>query len=246
MLVPPTVPTERDRRSRPLVVCNRAPYEPAANGGFKRGSGGVVTALTSLAKRLDANWVACLRTSAERGSVERDGSEFVARTPGGLIHYAVPTAEERRLHYSVISNPVLWYTQHYLWDLSREPMFNGDVRGAWRNGYVAVNRRMANAAARVAEGNPSPTVLIHDYQLYLVPQMLRQLMPAARLQHFTHIPWPMPTLSSGSTERTRRRTSCGASSPTRRCSPIIRSCTAASSSGPSCSLRGRRYAATAA
>jgi trehalose 6-phosphate synthase len=97
------------------------------------------------------------------------------------------------MHYSVIANPVLWYTQHYLWDLAREPRFNGDVRRAWRRGYTAVNRKMAEVAADLCRHDGGrPLVFVHDYQLYLVPRLLRALAPQVLIEHFTHIPWPTP------------------------------------------------------
>jgi trehalose 6-phosphate synthase len=112
---------------------------------------------------------------------------------GSTLYYAVPTEDEQRMHYSQIANPVLWYTQHYLWDLARDPRFNGELRRAWRQGYVAVNRKMANVVASLIRRDSSPPwILSHDYQLYLFPSLLRQLSPQAVVHHFTHIPWPTP------------------------------------------------------
>lgn len=169
-------------RRRPVIVSNRAPFEPGPDGRLKRGAGGVVTALLPLARRLGADWVANGPPGAE---IAETGYE------AGVIRYAKPDPEEFRKHYGVISNPILWNTQHYLWDLAREPRFNGDIREAWRNGYVKVNRQMAEVAAGLAGSRGSrPLFLVQDYQLYLVPGYIRSLLPGARIQHFTHIPWP--------------------------------------------------------
>src|SRR5438067_2085396 len=151
---------------RPVIVANRAPYERSAGGRMRRGSGGLVTALLPLARRLRADWVACARTSAERSTATAALGSGNAGYEGGLIRYATPSEDELRMHYSVISNPILWYTQHYLWDLAREPRFNGDIRFAWRKGYVQVNRKLARVAAEVARSRDSrPLILSHDYEL---------------------------------------------------------------------------------
>jgi trehalose 6-phosphate synthase len=160
---------------------------------MRRGAGGVVTALTALAERLGAEWVACARTPAEREAAIKARNRLVLPRSRASVHYAIPSEDAQRMHYSQISNPVLWYTQHYLWDLGREPRFTGELRRAWRQGYVSVNKKMAKtAAALVHRGDGVPWILSHDYQLYLFPAMFRELVGHAILQHFTHIPWPTP------------------------------------------------------
>ena len=59
------------------------------------------------------------------------------------LHYATPTPEQYEQYYSVIANPLLWFIQHYLWDLAREPIINGRIHRAWANGYVEVNKQVA-------------------------------------------------------------------------------------------------------
>jgi trehalose 6-phosphate synthase len=178
---------------RPVIVCNRAPYEPTREGASRRGAGGVVTALISLAEVLNADWVACARTPTERTLANREERGFKVGANERRVHYASPTADAYRLHYSVIANPLLWFTQHYLWDLAREPRITTETHRAWDQGYVRVNQEMAATAVHVAAGNGSkPLVLSHDYQLYLVPQLVREALPKATIQHFVHIPWPTP------------------------------------------------------
>jgi trehalose 6-phosphate synthase len=87
---------------------------------------------------------------------------------------------------------MLWFVQHYLWDLGYEPMVDDRLYNAW-NGYVEVNRQVAEVACRVARASSGPPlILTQDYQLYLVPRHLREQLPGATLQHFIHIPWPAP------------------------------------------------------
>ena len=109
------------------------------------------------------------------------------------LHYVTPTPEQYEMYYSVISNPVLWFVQHYLWDLANQPVINGRIHEAWKNGYVEVNRQIARKVVEVARGLPDrPLVMVHDYQLYLVPKLVRDQLQGAIIQHFVHIPWPTP------------------------------------------------------
>ena len=176
----------------PIIVGNRAPYEPGPDGSFRRGQGGLVTALLTVAEATGAPWVAVARTDAERALAARGGDGAQA-SRNISIHYATPTDRQYHDYYSVIANPLLWFIQHYLWDLTHEPVIDDEVREAWEGGYVEVNRQVAAVVSRVARRVPRPPlVLTQDYQLYLAPRMVRQMVPRAVLQQFVHIPWPTP------------------------------------------------------
>ena len=146
----------------PILVCNRAPREPNPEGGFKRGAGGVITALLTLAEATEADWVACARTDDERKLAVDGAAVAVPLTvpllnSTGRLHYAVPTKEQYDMYYGVFANPVLWFIQHYLWDLGNEPVIDDRIHQAWEDGYVEVNRQMAAktiAVARAASGRP--------------------------------------------------------------------------------------------
>ena len=178
-----------------ILVSNRGPQDPRDDGSFRRGAGGVVTGLLTLAEAVDATWVACARTDAERRLAERSPEGLTVRLAGGKgkLHYAIPSPEQYELYYSVIANPVLWFIQHYLWDLGNEPVIDERIHRAWAEGYVQVNLQMAEKVIELAHaaGLP-PLVLVHDYQLYLVPRIVRDALPNAIVQHFIHVPWPTP------------------------------------------------------
>src|SRR2546423_6568773 len=178
-----------------VVVSNRAPHEPRPEGGFASGGGGVVTALLTLAEVTNADWVALARTEAERKMVQEQGTTIVAplgRTTTKL-HYVTPTLEQYDAYYSVISNPVLWFIQHYLWHLAQEPVIDSRVHSAWSDGYLEVNRQVARRVIEIGHQLPErPLVMIHDYQLYLLGKQIRRELPGAIITHFVHIPWPTP------------------------------------------------------
>jgi trehalose 6-phosphate synthase len=181
-----------------IIVSNRGPlqYERDENGErtFRRGGGGLVTALSGLVKHRDALWIASAMTeediavSNERGGVieqELDGIEYRVCLVG-----SDPTAYDR--FYNVIANPILWFIQHYLWDLSNAPDIRQEELDAWDYGYQAVNHDIAEAVLERVEGQESPLVMLHDYHLYTAPRMIRGERPDVFLHHFVHIPWSQP------------------------------------------------------
>jgi trehalose 6-phosphate synthase len=177
----------------PILVSNRGPHDPRDEGGFRRGAGGVVTALLTLAEATEAQWVACTRTDAERrlAAASPQGMPIPRARSAGRLYYATPTREQYEMYYSVIANPLLWFLQHYLWDLGNEPVIDDRIHQSWTDGYVEVNRQMAEKVIELGRaGMGPPLVLVHDYQLYLVPRLVRQAIPDALIQHFIHVPWP--------------------------------------------------------
>jgi trehalose 6-phosphate synthase len=179
----------------PIVASNRAPFEPGPRGTMRRGSGGLVSALLTVAEATSAAWVACARTPAERDRAAAGTVAIVPGSEGGTIqvHYANPNPDAYRRYYSVIANPLLWFLHHYLWGLVDEPVIDDGIWAAWDRGYVTVNQLMAERVVEVArKASRPPLVMTQDYQLYLAPRSIRRMVPQATLQQFIHIPWPTP------------------------------------------------------
>lgn len=89
--------------------------------------------------------------------------------------------------YNTVSNRLLWFLHHYLWDLPSAPGLGVEAREAW-DSYRTVNRAFAEALASEASDSPAEA-LVQDYHLSLVPAELRDLAPAARTAHFHHVPF---------------------------------------------------------
>ncbi|MEA2156105.1 MAG: trehalose 6-phosphate synthase [Solirubrobacteraceae bacterium] len=182
--------------SAPLVlVSNRGPVTFDVDGSFTRGTGGLVTALTGLASHRDAVWIASAMTEGDvRRSRERDGKAFRVDTPGGEFHVRLvvsdPEAYDR--FYNVMANPMLWFIQHYLWDLSNAPDIRENEVEAFEEGYKVVNGDLAAAVLEQIEGEHEPIVMVHDYHLYTLPAIVREARPDVFLHHFIHIPWTQP------------------------------------------------------
>jgi trehalose 6-phosphate synthase len=94
--------------------------------------------------------------------------------------------------YNVIANPILWFIQHYLWDLSNAPDIRQEEADAWDHGYKVVNADIARAVLQAIDGDDAPLVMLHDYHLYTCPALIREARPDVQLHHFVHIPWSQP------------------------------------------------------
>lgn len=186
-----------------IVASNRGPvtFTLESDGSFssRKGSGGVVTAVSSIARDRQPIWVAAAMTDGDRARAKmaRDRGESLISPPGPRpdfkVQFVVPAPETYHKYYNVISNPLLWFLQHYLWDTPRSPDITHDVWDAWRTGYVAVNQLFADTIVEAASTVENrPVIMLQDYHLYLVAGMIRPRLPDAILQLFVHIPWPDP------------------------------------------------------
>ena len=166
-----------------VVVANRLPIDmvrlPDGTTEFKQSPGGLVTALEPLLRRRRGAWIGWPGIPEEADDpnasdepIEQDGMTLV---PVRL------SAQDVAEYYEGFSNATLWPLYH---DVIVKPIYHRQ----WWDRYVEVNRRFAEAAARTAaEG---ATVWIQDYQLQLVPKMLRMLRPDLTIGFFLHIPFP--------------------------------------------------------
>ncbi|UYM06805.1 alpha,alpha-trehalose-phosphate synthase (UDP-forming) [Solicola gregarius] len=160
-----------------VVVANRLPVDrvtlPGGRTAWRTSPGGLVSALKPVLQRNEGAWIGWHGAPAEElEPFVDDGLELV---PVPLTHSEV---EE---YYEGFSNGTLWPLYH---DVVAPPEFHRE----WWEAYVRVNRRFAQRAADVAERGG--VVWVQDYQLQLVPAMLREMRPDLRIGFFLHIPFP--------------------------------------------------------
>ncbi len=185
-------------KQRLILASNRGPLEYHLQGDgvpvARRGSGGVVTALSGLTNYVDFTWIASAMGEGDRRVAEAHPGEAVRSSlPGQRVAVRYVSTPRRVYHkyYNIICNPLLWFLQHYMWSTPYTPNVDNMVHDAWQNGYVQVNREFAEAIVDEArQTTMSPLIMVHDYHLYLVPGMVRQQLPNARIHHFLHVPWP--------------------------------------------------------
>lgn len=170
--------------SRRLVVAaNRAPYRPLAgrNGErqWERPAGGLTAALDPVMRRTGGVWVAA-----------QPGEEIVRDVPPEEPSYTVHTLGIDPIHYA---RYYLGYANSGLWPLAHHMIERARFNPEDFRSYRRVNDRFARAI--VAAAKPDDIVWVHDYQLALVPGLLRRMGSALPVAVFWHIPWPaLPVL----------------------------------------------------
>jgi trehalose 6-phosphate synthase len=168
------------RRAELVVVANRLPVDRVVDDdgsvSWRKSPGGLVTAIEPVMRENDGAWIGW------SGGTDDDGTDVEPFVDDGLALVPVPmSAQEVEEFYEGFSNSTLWPLYH---DVVAKPEFHRE----WWDSYVRVNRRFAEKAAEMAADGA--TVWVHDYQMQLVPAMLREMRPDLRIGFFLHIPFP--------------------------------------------------------
>jgi len=181
----------RDRLEdgRLFVVSNREPYTHTRRGKLlevKVPPSGLVTALEPVLRACGGTWVAHGSGDADLETVDRHDRLAV---PPDDPHYTLRriwlTKEEEAGYYYGFANEGLWPLCHIA---HTRPIFRADD---WKH-YQEVNRKFADALLEEMESVTHPAVLVQDYHFALLPRMIKQSRPDARVAIFWHIPWPNP------------------------------------------------------
>ncbi|MBV0894605.1 trehalose-6-phosphate synthase [Microbacterium sp. NC79] len=160
-----------------MIVANRLPVDRVVDADgevhWHTSPGGLVTALEPVIRAAKGAWVGWPGAAdIELEQFEVDGMTLIPMTL---------SASDVALYYEGFSNDTIWPLYH---DVIAPPRY----RRVWWEAYERVNRRFAEAAA--AATAPGGTIWVHDYQLQLVPRMVRNLRPDVTIGYFHHIPFP--------------------------------------------------------
>ncbi len=165
------------RRYDLVIAANRLPVDrvtaPDGSVSWGRSPGGLVTAMDSVMRDRGGAWVGW------DGEAGRATAPFTHESM--YLHPVSLSTDEIEQYYEGFSNDTLWPIYH---DVIVQPSFHRD----WWRAYVTVNQRFADAVAEVADHGA--TVWVQDYQLQLVPKMVREQRPDLRIGWFNHIPFP--------------------------------------------------------
>lgn len=172
-----------------VVVSNRGPLsfrfddggEPVAAGS----GGGLAAALRSMLPGTEAAWVSCAMSDADAAAYDQG----LMRSDDLDLHLVRPSADVYRMAYGVVSNAILWFVHHHLFDTTHRPRFDRRWEEAWE-AYRDLNDMFCDKVAEVAGHGAS--VMVHDYHLALLPAGLRKRRPDLRTVHFTHTPFADP------------------------------------------------------
>ncbi|MGP3536042.1 alpha,alpha-trehalose-phosphate synthase (UDP-forming) [Microbacterium sp. RD1] len=161
-----------------VVVANRLPVDRVADADasgepWRRSPGGLVTALEPVMRKASGAWVGW------PGQADLDVEPF--EFEGTFLVPVALSAEDVENYYEGFSNDTIWPLYH---DVIAAPRF----KRQWWEAYVSVNQRFADAAAEAAA--PNAIVWVQDYQLQLVPKLLREARPDVTIGYFHHIPFP--------------------------------------------------------
>ncbi|HYO85347.1 MAG TPA: trehalose-6-phosphate synthase [Dermatophilaceae bacterium] len=163
-----------------VIAANRLPVDKsvAADGTteWRRSPGGLVTAMDSVMRGREGAWVGW------EGVPSDEDWHLAPFEDQGMYLYPVQlTSQDLEEYYEGFSNDTLWPIYH-------DVIVPATFHRAWWGAYQRVNRRFAEAIVKVAA--PGATVWVHDYQLQLVPALLRRVRPDVRIGWFNHIPFP--------------------------------------------------------
>src|SRR5690348_400072 len=169
-------------RRKLIVVSNRGPASfargPDGERIARRGGGGLVTALRGLVAHHDVTWIASAMSDEDR-AVAAEGAVDESLGNDSTVRLRLVAHDEAAYDwfYNVVSNPMLWFLQHYLWELAYTPTIDIALKHAWSDGYARVNEGFAAAVAEELEAAPETPVFFHDYHLYLAPRLVRDRVP---------------------------------------------------------------------
>jgi trehalose 6-phosphate synthase len=172
-----------------LLVCsNRGPFTYDGPGDApvaRRGGGGLIGAVAPVMHGSGGTWIAAPLSDTDR---ELARTSSGPEQDGFTLRFVDLPSDLHHLHYDVMSNEVLWFLFHYLFDTPHSPTFDDVFERAW-DGYRRVNELFAQAVCET----PSTAVLVQDYHFMLVGSCVRRLGRTRRpLVYFHHTPWCEP------------------------------------------------------
>jgi alpha,alpha-trehalose-phosphate synthase [UDP-forming] len=174
---------------RLFVVSNREPYLHTRRGKsieVNQPASGLVTALEPVLRACDGTWVAHGSGDADLEAVDsQDRLHVPPDDPRYTLRRVWLTKEEEAGYYYGFANEGLWPLCHIA---HTRPLFRDND---WKH-YQEVNRKFADALLEEMENISRPVVLVQDYHFALLPRMIKQSRPDARVAIFWHIPWPNP------------------------------------------------------
>lgn len=177
-------------QGRPLfVISNREPYMHIRKGKEIEcivPASGLVTAIEPVLKACGGTWIAQGSGNADRETVDKDDKLKVPpEEPQYVLKRIWVDKDLEEGFYSGFSNEGLWPLCHIA---HTRPIFREKDWSA----YMAVNKIFALAVLKELEGVAEPNVLIQDYHFALLPRLIKEERPDARVAIFWHIPWPNP------------------------------------------------------
>ncbi len=169
--------------SRLLIVSNRMPISVTKREGslrFQPSVGGVATGLSSFYKSYQSIWIGWPGITLEKmrvDEIEKIGEKMASEN----CHPVFLSKQQAENYYYGFCNKTIWPLFHHF------PLYTSYSKSFWES-YERVNRSFCDAVVEVAE--PEDVIWIHDFQLMLLPGLIREKLPHASIGFFLHIPFP--------------------------------------------------------
>jgi trehalose 6-phosphate synthase/phosphatase len=167
--------------AKTIIVSNRLPVKLTVNNGdysFATSEGGLATGLGSIYQQSGNVWVGWPGMEIIDEMVQQ---RIAQQLDAKNLKPVFLTQDEINNYYEGFSNEVLWPVFHYMPTYAR-------YHQAYWNCYWRVNEKFRDVVLDIAE--PGDTVWVHDYQLLLLPGMIRAVLPDITIGFFQHIPFP--------------------------------------------------------
>ncbi len=171
---------------RLLIISNRLPMDAIKREGtlrFQPSVGGLVTGMDSIHKSGPSMWIGWSGVSLEK--LGRQKKEFKAKLKSENCYPVFLSKDDVERFYRGFSNKTIWPLFHYF------PLY-ATYNKSWWEAYRRVNRIFRDAVIRVARRDD--IIWVHDYQLMLLPKLIREKLPDATIGFFLHIPFPSSEL----------------------------------------------------
>ncbi|HSX37113.1 MAG TPA: bifunctional alpha,alpha-trehalose-phosphate synthase (UDP-forming)/trehalose-phosphatase, partial [Patescibacteria group bacterium] len=175
--------------SQVIIVSNRLPVSVKKVDGvleFSASVGGLATGLSSYVKNRKSKWIGWPGIASD-GLTEDDKKAIIVELAKEHCYPVFLTTKQLDEYYNGYSNSMLWPLFHNL-PMGKKPHEN------WWRAYRGVNKIFADAVLSLA--HPEDTIWVHDYQLLLLPELLRVERPTGHIGFFLHIPFPGPQIFS--------------------------------------------------
>lgn len=186
-----------------MVLSNRGPFSFSRdkNGELvsKRSGGGLASTLGPVLQKIKTTWITAAVTDTDREAVQGASQETVGHASDiqavtnsfgqTVLKTLILDPARYSMAYDVVSNTVLWFCLHNLFDPVHQPHLDCHFTKAWE-AYREINRQFAASAAN--EAAEDAHVLVQDYHLFLVGSFLAELRPDLSITHFTHTPFCSP------------------------------------------------------
>ncbi len=171
---------------RLIIISNRLPITAEKNGNditINKSVGGLATGMSSLSKEYNCIWIGFSGIPSEQFSNTEEEDKFNNNVINNFDAYPVSlTKNDVENYYEGFSNKTIWPLFHYF------PMFTEYVQKNW-NSYKKVNLKFFEVLVKIIKQDD--TIWIHDYQLMLLPNIIREKFPDTKIGFFLHIPFPV-------------------------------------------------------